>query len=219
MKLKPSVDTIILIFRLLRPLVFYCCKKWWVLVGNYSKYGTGLNVLKLIPKRKRSVPSIGTDGILFCYLNCAQRRKFSLFLFIFINSFHFNSSCVGPFNLDPFEKIIMNSELLLCVQEVRTLSSVRLLAASVGSGSVASSIREVIQEHQRGQAFIQQTISEALASISETDKSRSNITAEVCCKLQCTLRVSFIEGIMNIESRYNCWPLGLISSAPFIVRS
>jgi hypothetical protein len=92
----------------------------------------------------------------------------------------------------------MNPDLQFCVQEVRTLSSVRLLAASVGSGSVASSIREVIQEHQRGEASIQQTISEALASISETDKSRSNITAEVCYKLQCTLRVSFTEGIMNI---------------------
>jgi hypothetical protein len=80
---------------------------------------------------------------------------------------------------------------VLSIQEVGTtssrssqmLSSVRRLAAAsvASSGPASSSILELIGEQQRQEASIQQTISEALASISETDgqKSRSNITAEV----------------------------------------
>ena len=76
--------------------------------------------------------------------------------------------------------------IVFLLQEARgsTLSSVRtLLAATVTSGpaTTTSSIVELIGEHQRQEVSIQQTISEALASISETEgqKSRSNITAEV----------------------------------------
>jgi hypothetical protein len=58
------------------------------------------------------------------------------------------------------------------------LSSIRLLAGSVRADT-ATSILELLDKQE---ASIQQTISENLASISETDKSRSNITAEVTDK-------------------------------------
>ena len=62
----------------------------------------------------------------------------------------------------------------------RTISSAIIIEASNIASRTSSSVKEVISQHQTQGESIAQTISEALASISETDqKSKSNITAEV----------------------------------------
>ena len=64
--------------------------------------------------------------------------------------------------------------------ESGTISSAIIIEASSLSSRTCSSVREVLEQHKVQGESITQTISEALASISEAEqRTRSNITAEV----------------------------------------
>ena len=66
------------------------------------------------------------------------------------------------------------------IPDSRTISSAIIIEASSLSSRPSSSVREVLEQNQVQGESISQTISEAIASISESEqRTRSNITAEV----------------------------------------